>query len=122
MPQLQELWLDGGSEGMAPGVGECLGVLQRCCGLREVTLQRCGTISKGALIGLVCQAGMRQVVLRGVHSLAASAVSEVRALGCELLCQGLSAGPGCSSGTACCSGTRSSSPGKQRPTGGVTGC
>jgi hypothetical protein len=75
MSQLQELWLDGGSEGLAPGVGDCLGVLQRCCGLREVTLQRCGAISKGALIALVSQAGMRQVVLSGLHSMAASAVS-----------------------------------------------
>jgi hypothetical protein len=100
MPQLQELWLDGGSEGLAPGVRDCLGVLHRCCGLREVTLQRCGAISQGVLVGLVSgHVGMRRVVLRGAHGLAASAVSEVRALGagygCELLCEDLSAGPRC---------------------------
>jgi hypothetical protein len=99
MPQLQALWLDGSRQGLAPGLGDCLGMLHRCSGLREVTLQRCGAISKGALIGLVSQPGMRQVVLRGAHGLAASAVSEVRALGagfsCELLCEGLRAGPRC---------------------------
>jgi hypothetical protein len=100
MPQLQELRLDGGRQGLAPGVGDCLVVLHRYCGLREVTLQRCGATSKGALIGLVSgYVGMRRVVLRGPHGLAASAVSEARALGaefsCELLCEGLSAGPRC---------------------------
>jgi hypothetical protein len=99
MAQLQELWLDGGSEGLAPCVGDCLGMLHSCYGLREVTLQRCGPIAKGVLIGPVSQAGMQQVVLRGEHGLAASAVSKVRVLGagfgCELLCEGLSAGPRC---------------------------
>jgi hypothetical protein len=99
MPQLQALWLDGGIDGMALDVGDCLGMLHRCCGLREVTLQRCGATSNGALIGLVSQVGMQQVVLRGAHGLAASAVSEVRVLGagygCELVRQDLHAGPRC---------------------------
>jgi hypothetical protein len=99
MQQLQELWLDGGSEGLAPVVGDCLGVLHRCTGLREVTLQRCGPIAKAALIGLVCHPSMQLVVLRGAHGLAASAVSEVWALGagfsCKLVCKGLRAGPRC---------------------------
>jgi hypothetical protein len=99
MPQLQELWLDGGRQGMAPGLGDCLGMLQRCCGLRDVTLQRCSNMCKGTVVGLVSQPGMRQVVLRGAHGLAASAVSEVRALGagygCELVCEGMRAGPRC---------------------------
>jgi hypothetical protein len=99
MPQLQELWLDSGHDGLAPGEGDCLSVLHGCCGLGKVTLQCCGPIAKGALIGLVSQAGMRQVVLRGAHGLAASSVAEVQALGaglsCELLCDGFSAGPRC---------------------------
>jgi hypothetical protein len=102
MPQLLELWLDGGSEGLAPGLGNCLGVLHRCCGLRDVTLQRCGTISKGALIGLVSQAGMRRVVLMGgpgSHLLEVAVVSRLKTLGatfgCELLFSGLGPGPRC---------------------------
>jgi hypothetical protein len=82
---------------MAPGVGNCLCVLHRCCGLQEVTLQRCGPIASVTLIGLVSHVGMRQVVLKGAHGLAEEAVSEVRALGagfgCALLCVGLCAGP-----------------------------
>jgi hypothetical protein len=100
MPQLQELWLDGDSEDLAPGMSDCMGVLHRCSRLREVTLQRCDVIiSKATLIGLVGQPGMRKVVLTGGHGLAASAVSEVRALGagtsCALLCKGLSNWPRC---------------------------
>jgi hypothetical protein len=91
LPQLQELWLDGGAEGLAPGMGHCWGVLHRCTRLQRVTLQRCGPINKGALATLLFQQGMRQVVLRGAHGLAAEAVSQLQALGagqgCELLCE-----------------------------------
>jgi hypothetical protein len=66
-------------------------MLHRCTRLQRVTLQRCGSISKGALLTLVFQLGMQQVVLGGAHGLAAEAVSELRALGaaegCELLCE-----------------------------------
>jgi hypothetical protein len=90
LQQLQELWLDGGTEGPAPGMGDCWGMLQRCPQLQRVTLQRCDPISRGALLGLVTQLGMQQVVLRGPHGLAAGAVSELRTLGaaegCEVLC------------------------------------
>ena len=90
LPQLQELWLDGSAEGLAPGMGDCWAMLHRCPQLQRVTLQRCGPISKGALLGLVTQQGMQQVVLRGAHGLAAEAVSELQELGaaegCELLC------------------------------------
>jgi hypothetical protein len=91
LQQLQQLWLDGGRQGLAPGMGECWAMLHRCPQLQRVTLQRCGTISKGALLGLVFQLGMRQVLLRGAHGLAAEAVSELQELaageGCELLCE-----------------------------------
>jgi hypothetical protein len=40
-----------------------------------------------ALVALVSQAGMQQVVLRGEHGLAAPAVSEGWALGTELSCE-----------------------------------
>jgi hypothetical protein len=91
MQQLQQLWLDGGAEGLVPGMGDCWGMLHRCPQLQRVTLQRCGPISKGVLLTLVFQLGMQQVVLRGAHGLAAGAVSELRTLwaaeGCELLCE-----------------------------------
>jgi hypothetical protein len=91
LPQLQELWLDGGAEGLAPGMGDCWGMLHRCTRLQSVTLQRCGPISRGALVSLVTQLGMRQVVLQGEHGLAAEDVSKLQALatgeGCELLCE-----------------------------------
>jgi hypothetical protein len=74
----------------------------RCWGLQEVTLQRCGAISKAALMALVSQPGMRQVVLGGPHGLAEEVLSEVRALGsaplgfsCELACEGVCPGPRC---------------------------
>jgi hypothetical protein len=90
LQQLQELWLDGGEEELAPGMGDCWGMLHRCTQLQRVTLQRCGPISKGALLGLVFQLGMQQVVLRGAHGLAADSASELRELGaaqgCALLC------------------------------------
>ncbi len=91
MQQLRGLWLDGGRQGLAPGMCHCWGMLHRCTQLKRVTLQRCGPISKGALITLVFQLGMRQVVLGGAHGLASEAVSELQALGaaegCELLCE-----------------------------------
>jgi Leucine-rich repeat (LRR) protein len=91
LPQLQELWLDGGAEGLAPGMGDCWGMLHRGPQLQRVTLQRCSPISKGALVSLVTQLGMQQVVLCGAHGLAAEAVSELQELGtaegCELLCE-----------------------------------
>jgi hypothetical protein len=91
LQQLQQLWLDGGAEGLAPGMGDCWGMLHRCTQLQRVTLQRCGPISKGVLLTLVFQLGMQQVVLRGAHGLAAEAASELQALGtaegCELLCE-----------------------------------
>jgi hypothetical protein len=91
LQQLQELWLDGGEEGLAPGMGDCWGMLHGCSQLQCVTLQRCGPISKGALLGLLFQLGMQQVVLRGEHGLPAEAVSELQELGagqgCELLCE-----------------------------------
>ena len=66
-------------------------MLHACFSLQRVTLQRCGPISKGALLGLVFQQGMQQVALRGAHGLAAEAVSELQELatgeGCELLCE-----------------------------------
>jgi hypothetical protein len=72
-------------------MGDCWGMLHRCMQLQRVTLQRCGPISKGALLGLLFQLGMQQVVLRGEHGLAAEAVSELQELGaaegCELLCE-----------------------------------
>jgi hypothetical protein len=89
--QLQQLWLDGGRQGLAPGMGDCWGMLHCCTQLQRVTLQRCGPISKGALLGLVTQLGMQQVVLRGAHGLSTAVVSELRTLGavrgCELLCE-----------------------------------
>jgi hypothetical protein len=91
LPQLQVLWLDGGRQGLAPGMGDCWGMLHGCPQLQRVTLQRCGPISKGALLGLLFQLGMQQVVLRGEHGLAAEADSELQELGagqgCELLCK-----------------------------------
>ncbi len=99
MQQLQVLWLDGGRQGLAPGMGERWAMLHRCMQLQRVTLQRCGPISKGALFGLVTQLGMQQVVLRGAHGVAAGAVSELQALGaaqgCELLCVEVCRGPLC---------------------------
>ncbi len=91
LQQLQELWLDGGGQGLSPGVGECWGMLHRCTQLQRVTLQRCGPIIKGAILGLVFQVGMQQVVLTGKHGLAAEAVSELQELGaaqgCKVLCE-----------------------------------
>jgi hypothetical protein len=91
LQQLQVLWLDGGTEGLAPGMGECWCILHRCTQLQRVTLQRCGPISRGAVLALVSQLRMQRVVLRGEHGLAADAVLELRALGagqgCELLCE-----------------------------------
>jgi hypothetical protein len=91
LQQLQDLWLDGGRQGLAPSMCHCWGILHRCTQLQRVTLQRCGPISKGALITLLFQLGMQQVVLWGAHGLAAEAVSELQALGaaegCELLCE-----------------------------------
>ncbi len=91
MPQLRELWLDGGAEGLAPGMGNCWGMLHRCTQLQRVTLQRCGPISQGAMVTLVFQLGMQKVVLRGEHGLAAEDIAELQELGagqgCELLCK-----------------------------------
>ncbi len=93
MQQLQELWLDGGEEGLAPGVGECWGMLHRCTKLQRLTLQRCGCpISKGVLIGLLSgHLSMQEVVVSGSHGLSKEAVSELQALGqsldCKLLCE-----------------------------------
>ncbi len=91
LQQLQVLWLDGGRQGLAPGMGDCWGMLHRCTRLQRMTLQRCGPISRGALVSLVTQLGMQQLVLRGEHGLAAETVSELRALGagegCGLLCE-----------------------------------
>jgi hypothetical protein len=91
MQQLQQLWLDGGRQRLAPGMGDCWGMLHRCTQLQRVTLQRCGPISKGALLGLVFQLGMQQVVLPGAHGLSPAAVSELQVIGaaegCGLLCE-----------------------------------
>ncbi len=91
MQQLQELWLDGGRQGLAPGVGKCWGMMHRCTQLRDVTLQRCGSMSQGVLLGLLSKPGMQRVVLRGAHGLAAEAVSELQELGalqgCSLRCE-----------------------------------
>ncbi len=100
MQQLQELWLDGGEEGLAPGVAECWGMLHCCPRLLDVTLQRCGTISQGALVALVIHVAMQQITLRGEHGVRAEAVRDVQALGeslgCELLCvEEVCAGPTC---------------------------
>jgi hypothetical protein len=90
IPQLQELWLDGGKQGPAPGLGECWGMLPRCPQLQRVTLQRCGPISQGALVALLSQPGMQAVVLRGECGLGMDVLSEMYALagerfGCKLL-------------------------------------
>ena len=45
MQRLQELWLDGGRQGLAPAVRECWGMLHRCTQLQRLTLQRCGSMS-----------------------------------------------------------------------------
>ncbi len=91
LQQLQELWVDGGEEGLAPGMAECWGMLHRCPQLQRLTLQRCGAISQGALVALVSQRGMQLVTLRGKHGVSAEAVRDVQALGhslgCELLCE-----------------------------------
>ncbi len=91
MQQLQELWLDGGLHGLAPGIGECWGLLHRCAQLQRVTLQRCGPVSQGALVALVGHVAMEQVTLRGEHGLSGEAVEAVGAVGgmygCELLCE-----------------------------------
>jgi F-box/leucine-rich repeat protein 14 len=91
LQQLQELWLDGGEEGLAPGVGKCWGLLQRCTQLRDVTLQRCGAISQGALVALVSHVAIKEMALSGSHGLSEEAVRDVQALGqslgCELLCE-----------------------------------
>jgi hypothetical protein len=83
--------MHGGRQGLSRGLRDCSGMLQRCTQLQRVTLQRCGPISKGMLLTLVAQLGMRQVVLRGEHGLAAGTISELQALGaaegCELLCK-----------------------------------
>jgi hypothetical protein len=91
LQELQDLWLDGGVEGLAPGMGECWGMLHRCPQLQRLTLQRCGAISQGALVALVSQRGMQLVTLRGKHGVSAEAVRDVQALGqslgCKLLCE-----------------------------------
>jgi hypothetical protein len=91
LQQLQELWLDGGRQGLAPGMSKCWGLLQRSTQLQCVTLQRCCRISPGALVALVSHVAMKQVTLRGAHGLRADTVRDVRALGqrlgCKLLCE-----------------------------------
>jgi hypothetical protein len=96
LPQLQELWLDGGEQGPVPG--DSWGMLHRCTQLQRVTLQRCGPISQGTLVALLSQPGMQWVVLRGQHGLEAAAVRDLQAVGqsfgCKLLCrEELCAGP-----------------------------
>jgi F-box/leucine-rich repeat protein 14 len=98
LQQLQELWVDGGEEGLAPGVAECWGMLHRCPQLQRLTLQRCGTISQGALVALVSH--VQQMALSGAHGLSEEAARDVKALGhslgCELLYEGeVRAGPIC---------------------------
>ncbi len=98
LQQLQQLWLEG-DEGLEAGLGECWGMLHRCLQLQRVTLQRCGSASKGVVLGLLSKPGMQQLELRGAHGLAAEVVIELRALGaaqgcCQLLCEEqLSSGP-----------------------------
>jgi hypothetical protein len=92
MRQLRQLWLDGGRQGPAPGVGECLGMLHRCPELQRVTLQRCGPVPFAALFSLVGgHPSMQRMALRGSdHGLTAEAAGDLRALGATFACDLLS--------------------------------
>jgi Leucine-rich repeat (LRR) protein len=88
MRQLRQLWLDGGRQGLAPGVVDCLGMLHRCAELQQLTLQRCGPIPFAVLFSLVGgHPSMQRMALRGSdHSLTAEAAGDLRALCATFAC------------------------------------